>query len=69
MFLYKSIQANALLKSRFVDYAVLGSFFGFVGGVHNLLFIPMVYGLLHYPKKLGIMNYFTFHAELLPHTE
>jgi hypothetical protein len=48
---------------------MLFSFLGFLGGVNNLLFIPLMFGLISAPRKIGIMYYFTFHAELLPHTE
>lgn len=69
LFLYKSLQGDALVKSRFVDYALLLSLGGFLTGVNNLLFIPVAYGLLQAPRKWAVMHYFTFHAELLPHTE
>ena len=38
-------------------------------GSHNLLFIPLVYGILQLPRKWATMHFFTFHAELFPHTE
>ena len=69
LFLYKSNQGDALIRGRFVDYAILTSFIGFMAGYSNLLFVPMVYGLVQLPRKYATMQYFTFHAELLPHTE
>ena len=69
LFLYKSLQADSLIGSRFVDYAILLSFLGFVSGTSNLLIVPVVIALLHLPRKWATMHYFTFHAELLPHTE
>jgi hypothetical protein len=69
LFLYKSNQADALLRGRFVDYAIMGAFLGFVTGYNNLLILPLGYGLLQLPRKYALMQYFTFHAELLPHTE
>ena len=42
---------------------------GWLGGVSQLLLVPFLVGTLSLPRKLAIVNYFTFHAELLPHTE
>jgi hypothetical protein len=68
-FLYKSDQADAVLRARVMDYFFLLSFGGWVGGLHPLLILPFLVGCLSLPRKLAIMNYFVFHAELLPHTE
>lgn len=57
------------MKSRFTDYMILGSFAGFMSGMSSFLFLPFVYGCLSLPRKLAGVQFFTFHAELLPHTE
>lgn len=69
LFLYKSIHADYALKGRFVDYALLFTFTGFVTGYSQFLIMPFLYACLSLPRKYAMMNYFTFHAELLPHTE
>lgn len=57
------------MKSRITDYFVLGCGAGFVTGVSSFLFLPLVYTLLSTPRKMAALRFFTFHAELLPHTE
>jgi len=69
MFLYKSNQADDAIKGRIMDYALLASGLGFVGGVSSWLVLPFVYIALALPRKLAGMHYFCFHAELLPHNE
>lgn len=69
LFLYKSTQADFSLRSRFVDYVLIFSGAGFVAGFSQFLILPFAYAALQLPRKYAIMNYFTFHAELLPHTE
>lgn len=68
-FLYKSNQGDALLRGRFVDYVLTGSALGFVTGFNYFLIMPFIYYSLTLPRKIAVMNYFTFHAELLPHAE
>jgi len=69
-FLYKSLQGDALLKSRgAMDYFMLLSLGGWLAGVSNLLLVPLLVASLSLPRKLAIAHFFTFHAELLPHTE
>lgn len=69
LFLYKSNQADAVVRARAMDYFLLFTLGGWVAGVSNLLLVPFLVGSLSLPRKLAIVNYFTFHAELLPHTE
>lgn len=69
LFLYKSIQADAVLRARSMDYMLIACFGGWMAGVHSMLIVPFLVGCLSLPRKLAIMNYFVFHAELLPHTE
>lgn len=52
-----------------MDYFLLFSLGGWLGGVSNFLLVPFLVASLSLPRKLAIINYFTFHAELLPHTE
>lgn len=35
----------------------------------QLILVPLIVASLSLPRKLAALNYFTFHAELLPHTE
>lgn len=69
MFLYKSTQADPVLRARSMDYFLLATLGGWVAGVHSMLIVPFLAACLSLPRKLAIVNYFTFHAELLPHTE
>jgi hypothetical protein len=48
---------------------MLFSFTGFVTGYSNLLVLPLVYFTVQIPRKWSVMQHFTYHAELLPHTE
>ncbi len=69
LFLYKSNQADYLLRDRFMDYFLMFSFGGWAVGASPFLIMPFIFVLVSTPRKYAIMNYFTFHAELLPHTE
>ncbi len=69
LFLYKSSQPDAVLRARMMDYFLLLTLGGWFAGVHTMLIVPFLVGCLSMPRKLAIVNYFTFHAELLPHTE
>ena len=68
-FLYKSIQADEHVRQRFVDYVFLGCLGATVTGSATFAFLPMIYILLFTPRKVAVLTYFTFYAELLPHTE
>jgi len=37
--------------------------------VSAFLFLPFVASMLSMPRKIAAVKFFTFHAELLPHTE
>ena len=69
IFLYKSDQANFAIKARRIDYCVLLSLVGWMAGLHALMFLPAAVLSLSYPRRISGMYFFTFHAELLPHTE
>jgi len=70
LFLYKSLQSDELQRSRIADYTILFSFLGLVGGYSPFLIVPLFAAtVMQVPKRLAVMHYFTFHAELLPHTE
>lgn len=69
MFLYKSTQAEYAVLSRFLDYFWVGCLGGFVTGVSNFLFLPLFVVSCALPRKWAGMRHFTYHAELLPHTE
>jgi hypothetical protein len=38
-------------------------------GSSSFLFLPLAVSLMSMPRKIAGVRYFTFHAELLPHTE
>lgn len=69
IFLYKSHQADYFVKHRIIDYFAFGCIAGFITGASPFLFIPAFYAITKLPRYLGGVHYFTFHAELLPHTE
>lgn len=69
VFLYKSTQAEYAVVSRFMDYFWLGCLGGFATGASNFLFLPLFVASVQLPRKWAAMRHFTYHAELLPHTE
>jgi hypothetical protein len=42
---------------------------GFFTGISQFLLMPVAVAAMSLPRKYAIMAYFTYHAELLPHTE
>lgn len=48
---------------------MISCLFGWAVGYSNLLLLPFATQLLTYPRRMSVTNFFTFHAELLPHTE
>jgi hypothetical protein len=58
-----------MLKSRIVDYFMLGAGVSWLAGLNQLLIVPLFVLSLFFPRKIATLHYFTFHAELLPHTE
>lgn len=52
-----------------MDFFLLGTAAGVMTGAYPLALVPLLVATLSLPRKLAIVNYFTFHAELLPHTE
>jgi hypothetical protein len=42
---------------------------GIVTGLSPFLILPFMLGALSAPRKVAALAFFTFHAELLPHTE
>jgi hypothetical protein len=69
IFLYKSTQADYLLKARFIDYFFVFGSAAWLTGLNQLFLVPVIVASLSLPRKLAVMNFFTFHAELLPHSE
>jgi len=51
------------------DYAAVGFTLGFFSGVNPFMIMPMILLGLQMPRKMSTMQFFTWHAELLPHTE
>ena len=69
MFLYKSLHGDSIIRNRVMDYANLILLTSWLAGVHPLLWVPLAANAMFYPRFVGYMHYYTFHAELLPHTE
>merc|ERR1719183_520761 len=69
MFLYKSDQGEYIIKQRAMDYFIAGFFGAWVCGISPYAFMPAAIMAMSLPRKLAAVKYFTFHAELLPHTE
>jgi hypothetical protein len=61
--------SDSSLGFRKLDYMMLGLLGGWVTGVAPYLILPFVACASIVPRRLAIMHYFTFHAELMPHTE
>ena len=57
------------MRIRVTDYFITGSFLGLVTGMSQFLVLPLFVSLLSAPRKMAALRFFTFHAELLPHTE
>ena len=68
IFLYQSHQAKDAMLWSYADYTVIGSFAGWML-VNNVLMLPALVSLLYMPRRWTQLKYFTWHAELLPHTE
>jgi hypothetical protein len=47
----------------------VGSFLGLITGMSQFLVLPLFVSLLSMPRKMATLRFYTFHAELLPHTE
>lgn len=69
VFLYKSTQGDSLLRARLMDYFFVFAGASWITGASSLILVPFLVASLSLPRKLAVMQYFTFHAELLPHTE
>lgn len=69
VFLYKSNQSDTLLRQRFMDYVLLFGAGAWITGISQMILVPVIVAALSLPRKMAVLNYFTFHAELLPHTE
>ena len=55
--------------SRITDYFFFGCLAGWLTGVSQFLMLPAFVIATELPRKWTVMKYFTYHAELLPHTE
>lgn len=68
--LYKSPEnGDSLLRARMTDYVFLGMVGAYLLGAHSAILAPIIVTMLSYPRKVSVLKYFTFRAELLPHTE
>ena len=52
-----------------MDYFILFGAAGTITGISQFIWIPLAYVMFFMPRKIAVLNYYTFHAELLPHTE
>ena len=55
--------------SRITDYFFFGCLAGWLSGFSQFLMLPAIAVATELPRKWCVMKYFTYHAELLPHTE
>jgi hypothetical protein len=69
LFLYKSNQADSHVRLRLGDYFLAIAPVIFLTGYSNLILLPFIAQALQTPRLMASFYYFTFHAELLPHTE
>ena len=69
LFLYKSREVQFAGVERFSDYLALGLMGGFFVGSQWVMILPLIVWSFRMPRQLLHSYYFTYHAELLPHTE
>ena len=67
--LYKSPDSRSVVLRQFTDYIAVGLLAAYMTGSNPFLIMPIFLMALQTPRKLSTMRYFTWHAELLPHTE
>lgn len=68
LFLYQSKEARHAVMTGYSDWVALGATAAWLGGV-QLCLLPMLISYLYIPRRWTQSWYFTWHAELLPHTE
>ena len=51
------------------DYALAGFGFAWLSGISSLAVMPLFLYTIQLPRKVSTLRHFTWHAELLPHTE
>lgn len=69
LFLYKSEQADHIVRSRMMDFFLFFGGCAWITGIEPIFFLPILVFMLSYPRKITTLYYYTFHAELLPHSE
>ena len=67
--LYKSSEARYVAMRQLSDYAAVGFTLGFLSGYNPFMIMPAFLLGIQLPRKLSTMKFFTWHAELLPHSE
>ena len=67
--LYKSPEAKNVVIRQLTDYTALGFLLAWLSGVNPFIVMPLFYVTIQMPRKISTMKFFTWHAELLPHTE
>jgi hypothetical protein len=61
--------ANYALQWHKFDYLYVLLFGGWITGIAPHFILPGVFLLVMLPHRMTVANYYTFHAELMPHTE
>lgn len=70
VFLYQSKQAPFVLKWGYGDFVTVGLFTTYMlVPSYNFLLLPTLISCAFIPRRWVQQKYFTWHAELLPHTE
>ena len=67
--LYSSKQAGYVIKSRRYDYYTFAVFAAWISGLNQLMVLPFAIMMCSMPRRISYVKHFTYHAELLPHTE
>lgn len=60
---------DAWIKSRYLDYMLMYMAVSVLTGINFTYAIPLAVISVTIPRRFSILAYYTFHAELMPHTE
>ena len=66
--LYKSPDAKYVVMRQMTDYFAAAFLLNLVGGSW-ISALPLTLAAVQMPRKISVVRYFCWHAELLPHTE
>ena len=62
-------QGDAVLKGRYGDYILMYMLASVLTGWNFFYAVPLAVLSVTLPRRLSVLDYYTFHAELMPHTE